>query len=75
MRLHVERNHRAASLLLANEQRFADSGVLRWPPGKRKRLHHGEPLHGINRKSAGTDHIADDVDQALRGLPEPCLRG
>ena len=63
MRLQVERDHGAAAFLLADEQGFADGGVLRWSPGQRERLHNGEALHRIDRKTAGADDIADYVDQ------------
>jgi glycosyltransferase involved in cell wall biosynthesis len=60
----IEGDHGAASFLLANEEGFADGGVLRRPPGERERLHHGEPLNGIDRESTGPNYIAHHVDQA-----------
>ena len=32
-------------------------------PGQRERLHNGEALHGIDRKCARTNDIADHVNQ------------
>ena len=61
--LQIEGGHGAAALLLANEQSLASGGVQARTPGHGKRLHHGEPLRGVDRKSSWTNHIAHHVNQ------------
>ena len=57
----------------ADEHGFG-AGVLRRPPGQRERLHDGEPLHGIDRESAGANDIANHIDET-RAAYLNCVAG